>query len=172
MMTHDPLLVHKLTTDYGNFMIPSPVKPVVVSYDYPRPAYTADTVVFCLDEVLLIERGKDPFKGKLALPGGFVNQGETSYQAAARELEEETGLRLIVSPSFLVGLFDNPGRDPRGWVISAAYRARIKNKLAVKGMDDAVGAGWYKLSAIKRSDLAFDHYKIINNAFDLEGKSL
>jgi ADP-ribose pyrophosphatase YjhB (NUDIX family) len=134
-------------------------------YDYPRPAYTADCVVFNEAEVLLIERGKEPFKGKLALPGGFVNEGETSKQAAQRELSEETNL-FLPSPK-LIGIYDSPGRDPRGWVISAAYRFRTRTR-NVKAGDDAVRAIWVPINRLTSDMVAFDHYKIIHEALDSE----
>ena len=144
------------------------------TYPYPRPAYTADVVVFCQDEVLLIKRGKYPYAGCYALPGGFVNEGEISKNAAVRELREETGLCLDTRWISPVGIFDTINRDPRGWVISAAYRARIPGKMRVKGMDDAVAAEWVKLNDIEsgKIKLAFDHKKIIDMADEQEGKSI
>ncbi len=144
------------------------------TYNYPRPGYTADTVVFCLDEVLLIQRGKEPYKGCYALPGGFVNEGEVSRVAASRELVEETGLCIPPAHLYPVGIFDDPNRDPRGWVISAAYRTRLIGKMSVKGMDDAIAAEWVKLDDIDsgKIKLAFDHKQIINKAFEDESRSI
>lgn len=135
-------------------------------YEYPRPAYTADTVVFNGASVLLIVRGKDPFKGRLALPGGFVNEGETSLEAAKRELKEETGLYLNTVPK-LVGIYDKPGRDSRGWVISAAFSVRT-SQLHLKAGDDAVDAKFVPINLLTKDSLAFDHFKIINDAWDME----
>lgn len=144
-------------------------------YDYPRPAYTTDIVVFCLDKVLLIRRGKQPYQNMLALPGGFVNEGETGEQAAYRELKEETGLRGV--HLYQLGIYDGPGRDPRGWTISQAFRARVRSfrarvrsELRVKGMDDAVSAEWWNVDNLSDSILAFDHYKIIKDALEEEMK--
>ena len=86
--------------------------------DYPRPSLTADIAVFSQEagalQVLLVRRGGHPFLGKWALPGGFAQPGEAVTQTARRELEEETGLKgLRLTP---VGLFSQPGRDPRMWV--------------------------------------------------------
>ncbi len=135
-------------------------------YPYPRPAYTTDIVVFNLDSVLLIRRGKDPFKGKLALPGGFVDEDETSIHAAIRELEEEAGLILKSTPK-LVGIYDDPGRDPRGWTVSTAYMARTR-QIHVQYGDDAVDAAWFPIASLDSITLAFDHKKIINDAWELE----
>ena len=95
--------------------------------EYPRPAYTADNLIILVPDdvdeyqkILLIKRSNDPFKDCWALPGGYVNLGETSEDAARREALEETGLKLPGLPQ-LVGVFDEPDRDPRGWVVSAAY---------------------------------------------------
>lgn len=98
-------------------------------YDYERPALTVDCVVFSLNlsagliNVLLIERALPPFVSRWALPGGFVQRGETLEEAARRELSEETG----VAGLFLEQLytFGDPDRDPRGWVVSVAYYALV-----------------------------------------------
>ena len=111
----------------------------------------------------------------LALPGGFVNEGETGKQAAYRELKEETGLRGV--HLYQLGIYDGPGRDPRGWTISQAFRARVRSfrarvrsELRVKGMDDAVSAEWWNVDNLSDSILAFDHYKIIKDALEEEMK--
>ena len=97
------------------------------TYEYPRPALTVDCVVFGLDEqdlkVLLIERDLEPFKGKWALPGGFVRMDEDLEQAARRELREETGLEGVFLEQLYT--FGDPGRDPRGRVVSVAYYALV-----------------------------------------------
>src|ERR671923_966332 len=97
------------------------------SYQYPRAALTVDCVVFGFDEgelkVLLIERGLEPFKGRWALPGGFVRLDETLDEAARRELEEETGLRnIFLEQLYTFGAVD---RDPRERVVSVAYYALV-----------------------------------------------
>lgn len=137
-------------------------------YDFPRPAYTADVVVFNNDKVLLMTRATGPFKGMLALPGGHVHENERSIDAAIRELREETGLFIDHEPK-LIGVFDDPDRDPRGWVISTAYRCRTRQTVLQAG-DDAVDANWHRLDSISRNMLAFDHYKIICKAWEQEGK--
>jgi 8-oxo-dGTP diphosphatase len=129
-------------------------------YKYPRPALTTDCVVFSfVDEtlsVLLIQRGNEPFKGKWAFPGGFVNMDETTEHGAARELEEETGLTDIKLEQ--VYTFSEPNRDPRHRTVSVAYFALIKSKQKVWGGDDAAKAKWFPLKELP--DLAFDHDEI------------
>ncbi|HRT31038.1 MAG TPA: NUDIX hydrolase, partial [Anaerolineae bacterium] len=93
------------------------------TYDYPRPMLTVDIALARPGprgpEVLLIQRGHPPFKGAWALPGGFVEEGETLEQAARRELQEETGLTDL--PLQQLAAFGDPGRDPRGWTVSVVF---------------------------------------------------
>lgn len=141
------------------------------TYKYPRPAYTADTVLVADNgegglSVLLIKRGCEPFKGAWALPGGFVNEGECSIEAARRELAEETGVDIPDSDSLaLIGIYDTPGRDPRGWTISAAYAAQVSQMVEAKGGDDAAEARWFPLGDLP--ELAFDHGRIIADVIAL-----
>ncbi len=135
-------------------------------YEYPRPALTVDVVVFAgpADDrsVLLIRRGAPPFEGQWAIPGGFVDEGEVLEEAARRELEEETGLALD-APLAQVGTFGDPGRDPRGWTVSAAYGVVLDcEPIAVAGGDDACDAQWHALGALPQ--LAFDHALIVRAA--------
>ena len=112
--------------------------------NYPRPALTADLVVFSLnmDRVLLVKRGGHPFLGCWAFPGGFANADESVEQTALRELQEETGISTLTEDDiYEIGLFSTPGRDPRGWVVSNVYAARIDPaKVIVKAGDDAAQA--------------------------------
>src|SRR6201996_7440735 len=116
------------------------------TYEYPRAALTVDCVVFGFDEgalkVLLIERGLAPFKGKWALPGGFVRLEETVDEAARRELAEETGLtRVFLEQLYTFGTLD---RDPRERVVSVAYFALVKRaEHPATGATDASDAGWF-----------------------------
>lgn len=132
------------------------------TYEYPRPALTVDCVVFGFDEaelkILLIERGLEPFKGKWALPGGFVRVDETLENAARRELEEEAGLKQV----FLEQLYTFGGinRDPRERVVSVAYYALVKlSAHQTKAATDAADAQWFPIS--KTPKLAFDHAEIL-----------
>ena len=137
------------------------------TYKYPRPAVTADCVVIAqaTREVLLIQRGIEPFKGCWAFPGGFMNMDETTEQCAVRELEEETGLRL--SSLRQIGTYSKVDRDPRGRTITVAYLALIDAPVSVKGQDDAAQAQWFPLSALP--PLAFDHAEIMQDAISYGG---
>ncbi|HIU17787.1 MAG TPA: NUDIX hydrolase [Candidatus Avidesulfovibrio excrementigallinarum] len=113
---------------------------------YPKPSLTADIAVFAMrdgvPQVLLICRGRHPYLGCWALPGGFANPMEPLEATAARELEEETG--IVSVPLHPVGLFSEPGRDPRGWVVSQAYAALVDwNAVAPRAGDDAAQACWF-----------------------------
>lgn len=161
-------------------------------YKYPRPAVAADCVIFGFDytvgvlKVLLIERGIDPYRGKMALPGGFVkincetddegnviseSSSESLLECAKRELLEETGLEINYIDE--LGTFSTPGRDPRGVVFSNAYYALVYPK-EVRGGDDAMNASWLPFSEIVEAIqhmpkgfnfLAFDHDQIILKAY-------
>ena len=133
------------------------------TYDYPRPAVTTDCVIFGYDgkelKVLLIERGIEPFKGCWAFPGGFLNMDEDALAGARRELKEETGLEDAFIEQFHT--FSEPGRDPRGRVITIAHYALVKIQ-DVKGGDDAAQARWFPIGEVP--PLAFDHDRILRMA--------
>lgn len=138
---------------------------------HPRPALTADVVAVAgADEdlrVLLIKRGNPPFQGAWALPGGFVDEGEEPEFAARRELAEETGLAWEEELE-LVGVYGEPGRDPRGWTVSVAYLLDAGDTLlTVLGGDDASEAAWHPVFGLP--ELAFDHSRIISDALALLG---
>ena len=132
-------------------------------YRYPHPAVTTDCVIFGFDgtnlKVLLVERGIDPFKGKWALPGGFLKLEESAEQGARRELKEETGLDAAYIRQFHT--FSDPDRDPRERVVTIAYYALVRLQDVVGG-DDAARAEWFDLDQIP--PLAFDHDRILNMA--------
>ena len=136
-------------------------------YEYPRPCVTVDCVVVFQRhdqvELLLIQRAQDPFKGQWALPGGFLDIDETLEQAAQRELQEETGVK-IENLSF-VGVYDKVDRDPRDRVISNAFLAKTQSKPAVQAADDATNAEWFDVNSLP--ELAFDHSKIVSDALQL-----
>lgn len=132
-------------------------------YKYPHPSVTTDCVIFALTEahleLLLVERGREPYKGRWALPGGFMEIGETAEACARRELEEETGLREEAVEQFHA--FTAVDRDPRERVVSIAHYALVR-KAAVRGGDDAARARWFPLGELP--PLAFDHDLIIRCA--------
>jgi len=117
------------------------------------------------DEIVLIQRKNPPFEGKFALPGGFVEYGETTEEACIREVKEETNLDVEIKG--IVGVYSEPNRDPRGHTISIVYlvvpKASSKGKNDLMGKDDAKVAKWFTLSEISEMDLAFDHKKIITD---------
>jgi len=130
---------------------------------YPRPMLTVDVVVLTdapVPHVLLIQRGYPPFAGDWALPGGYVEEGEQIARAAPRELAEETGLDL--RSLRLLGVYDTPGRDPRGWTVSVTYLGTLSTQAPVTGGDDAREARWFSADALP--ELAFDHATIIGDA--------
>ena len=135
------------------------------TYDYPRPAVTTDCVIFGYDgkelKVLLIERGIEPFKGCWAFPGGFLNMDEDALAGARRELKEETGLEDAFIEQFHT--FSEPGRDPRGRVITIAHYALVKIQ-EVEGGDDAAQARWFSIGEVP--PLAFDHDRILRMAMN------
>jgi 8-oxo-dGTP diphosphatase len=153
--------------------------------DFPRPSVTVDVVVLTIVDaelrVLLVRRKEHPFKGKWALPGGFVrvgdgagDPGEDLDEAAVRELHEETGLdaRSVSSGVFLEQLytFGDRDRDPRMRVISVAYYALVRPDLVplVRGGGDAADPTWHSVTSLAKAKerLAFDHNRIVASALD------
>jgi 8-oxo-dGTP diphosphatase len=151
----------------------------IYMYDYLMPSLVVDIVVTAAEQslLLLVERKKDPWKGQLALPGGFVNIDEPIDMAAIRELREETGIEAKTLT--FVGWYDEPDRDPRGRVISMAFHVDCGNIVPeVEGMDDVENARWVTRSAYQHQkydypetrnktmeqSLAADHAKIIGDA--------
>lgn len=137
------------------------------TYEYPHPAVTTDVVIFTIRDaqlkLLLIRRAGDPYRGKWALPGGFVNMDEDLDAGARRELEEETG----VSGVFLEQLytFGRPDRDPRERVITVAYYALIPSDcVQLRAATDAEAVGWFGWGELP--ELAFDHQEIVEMAHE------
>jgi 8-oxo-dGTP diphosphatase len=134
-------------------------------YDYPRPALTTDCVIFGFDgidlNVLLIERGIEPYKGKWAFPGGFVKMDESTEDCAKRELQEEAGIKDVYFEQLYT--FSDVLRDPRGRVVTVAYFALVKlqDYFLIAG-DDARNARWFKIKEVP--SLAFDHDSILRVA--------
>ncbi len=138
--------------------------------DYDAPSVAVDLVIFNEDnsKILLINRADHPFVNMLALPGGFYLPSDSSLEfAAARELLEETSVSVDITENNLVKITSTKGRDPRGWVISAAYRANIDEAASrPTANSDAIHASWVKVDSLKKEDLAFDHYDIIQYALN------
>lgn len=129
----------------------------------PRPV-TPLLAVDCVvidgyERVLLIRRGHAPFQGKFALPGGFVDVGETTEDACRRELMEETGVKA--GKLHLVGVYSEPKRDPRGHTVAVVYATRVRSAKAQAG-DDACAVEW--VEGWRKEKLAFDHARIIADA--------
>lgn len=134
------------------------------TYEYPRPMLTADCmVVNSREEVLLVRRGNEPFKGCWALPGGFMEMDETIEHCAVRELEEETGIVVSQQDLRLIGVYSAPGRDPRGRTVTAAYFMKIEERRMknARAGDDAAELRWWPLTALP--PLAFDHAEIVSD---------
>ena len=137
------------------------------TYDYPHPAVTVDIVIFTIEDddlkVLLIQRGNEPFKGKWALPGGFVEIDESLRRAAWRELKEETGVNAAFLEQF--GAFGHPDRDPRERIITIAYYSLIPaERLTIKADSDAQDARLHSMNNLP--ELATDHPKILGRAYE------
>lgn len=130
------------------------------------PALTVDCVI-CDPQgrVLLIQRKNDPFQGAYALPGGFVDIGETVEDGCRREVREETG--LDVDDLRLLGVYSDPSRDPRGHTVSAAFLAWVPEATVPIADDDAAAAEW--VGDWRDKPLAFDHAKILEDADNLRG---
>ena len=124
------------------------------------PALTVDCVVLDRQQrLLVVRRGNPPFKGMYALPGGFIDIGETAEDACRRELLEETSVRA--GKLQLVGVYSDPKRDPRGHTCSVAFLTRIQRASAKAG-DDAAAVEW--IENWSRANMAFDHARILADA--------
>jgi len=124
------------------------------------PLLTVDGVIILNGKIVLIRRKNEPYRGSFALPGGFVEIGETTEEAVKREVMEETGLLIEILK--LVGVYSEPSRDPRGHTVSVAYLAVGKGK--PRADTDAAEVGCFDPGNLP--ELAFDHQRIINDAGD------
>jgi 8-oxo-dGTP diphosphatase len=128
------------------------------TYQYPRPAVTVDAILISKkNTVLLIERGREPYKGCWALPGGFIEMDESLETACHRELEEETGLKVGLLTQFKA--FGGVNRDPRHRTISVVFYSFQDDEAIPKAGDDAAKAQWFPLSQLP--ELAFDHQLVL-----------
>ena len=142
---------------------------------YPPVFVTVDAVVQCAGRVLLIERGRAPGKGLFAVPGGFIEQRETVYQSALRELEEETGIRLLEGDMHnalkAVHVFDHPDRSQRGRVITHAHLFDLGTRRLpeVQGSDDAASAQWVAIEDLAGMEDRFhdDHFHMLDFFFSI-----
>lgn len=143
------------------------------TYKYPKADITADIVVLALDagkadsiKVLVIKRKNEPFKGCYALPGGFLEVvKETLAECASKELKEETSLEIGKEDLHFLSMYDNPDRDPRGRVITAAYWVTVdaSEMPNAKAGDDAAELSWEDPRKICNL-MAFDHREILEDA--------
>jgi 8-oxo-dGTP diphosphatase len=144
----------------------------VVAYTSEHPPFfvTVDLVILTLREgtfaVLLVERGGEPFRGRWALPGGFVHVDEDLVDAAYRELEEETGVGGDAVHLEQLATYGAPGRDPRSRVVSTAYLAVGADLPEVRGGSDAADARWWPVEEALALDLGFDHHVILEDGVE------
>lgn len=127
---------------------------------YKNPAPTVDIAITDGKRIVVVKRGREPFKGKWVLPGGFIEYGETAENAAVREAFEETGMKVKLTS--ILGVYSAPDRDPRGHHISIVFVATALNGEPIGG-DDAAEAAWHDLGSLRTGDLAFDHDVIVDD---------
>jgi 8-oxo-dGTP diphosphatase len=127
---------------------------------YSSPTPTVDVILQRDSKVLMIRRKKDPFKDRLALPGGFVNEGETVEEAMKREAMEETSLE--VEPVDILGVYSDPRRDPRKHIVTVVFIGIIVGSISRAG-DDAASIEWVKIADIDQVQIAFDHAHILRD---------
>jgi len=135
-------------------------------YEWPRPMVTVDAIVFAFRKrkarVLLIQRGHEPYKGRWALPGGFIEQDEELDDAVRRELEEETGLKNVTLRQ--MHTFGTCGRNPRGRQISVTFMGILQHSMPrPRAGDDAAKTGWFDIDKLPEK-MAFDHDQIVSLA--------
>ena len=128
--------------------------------DYKNPIPTVDAIIQKSSSILLVKRKKDPYKNQFALPGGFVNEGETIEEAIEREVYEETSLK--VHPIDILGVYSDPTRDPRGHMMTVVFIVLIIRGIATAG-DDAKEISWIPIEKINEVKIAFDHKLVIRD---------
>lgn len=147
------------------------------SYLYPKADLTVDVICISMfreycntPSVLVIKRKNEPFKGHLALPGGYLDLylNETLKEAAMREVKEETGINVAFPGLHLVGIADAPDRDPRGRTVSTVFWGEVYHDEAanIKAADDAAEVAWLPITEIDAFEFAFDHYDILRAFLD------
>lgn len=125
-----------------------------------NPSPTVDVAVTDGEKILLVKRGKDPYKDRLALPGGFVEYGEKAEETAVREVLEETSVQIKLEA--ILGVYSDPQRDPRKHTLTTVFIGRPIAGDPVGG-DDAAEASWHELEALDSNILAFDHGMIVED---------
>ena len=128
--------------------------------EHRNPTPTVDIILQRNSKVLMIRRKKEPFKGSLALPGGFVDEGETVEEAMKREAMEETSLE--VEPMDILGVYSDPARDPRKHTMSTVFIGIVIGGQDRAG-DDAASIEWVELDEIEKQQVAFDHMQILGD---------
>ncbi|MDI6855960.1 MAG: NUDIX domain-containing protein [Candidatus Thermoplasmatota archaeon] len=126
---------------------------------FPAPALTVDGIVSKGNQVLLVKRKREPFKGRYAIPGGFVDYNERVEEAVVRELKEETG--LITKPKSIVGVYSSPTRDPRCHTVSIVYELEVVGGKLKKAREEVQELRFFSLDSLPK--LAFDHNLILEN---------
>jgi ADP-ribose pyrophosphatase YjhB (NUDIX family) len=131
---------------------------------HKNPIPTVDIIIEQDSRILMVRRKNEPYKGCLALPGGFVNEGERIEDAARREANEETSLNIGLSE--ILGVYSDPKRDPRGHLMSTVFIAMIPvgndtEAVRASAQDDAAEIHWINLDDLDNSTIAFDHKKIL-----------
>jgi 8-oxo-dGTP diphosphatase len=136
--------------------------------DYPRIDVTVDVVALTeVDgetQLLVVRRGSPPFEGRWAFPGGYLEVDEDLAPAAARELQEETGIALEPDRLRQLGAYGAPDRDPRGRTVSVAFLVELDDATEATGGDDAAEAQWRPVADVEEEGLAFDHASILRDA--------
>ena len=131
---------------------------------YKNPTPTVDAIIQKNSQILLVKRKKEPFKGYLVLPGGFVNEGERVEDAVKREIKEETSLDIELID--ILGVYSEPERDPRGRIMSTVFIGKISessDKADAMAQDDAAAIEWLNFEAVDNTRIGFDHKKIITD---------
>jgi ADP-ribose pyrophosphatase YjhB (NUDIX family) len=134
---------------------------------YKNPIPTVDIIIEKDDKIVLITRKNEPFKGMLALPGGFIDEGDLVEDTAIREAKEETSLDVELKE--ILGVYSIPERDPRGHLMSTVFIAKPISGI-IKGGDDAASAAWFKIDDKILNELSFDHKKIVSDYLKWKGK--
>jgi 8-oxo-dGTP diphosphatase len=128
--------------------------------EYKNPIPTVDAIIQKSSSILLVKRKKDPYKNQFALPGGFVNEGETIEEAIEREVYEETSLE--VHPIDILGVYSDPTRDPRGHMMTVVFIVLMIRGTPTAG-DDAKEISWIPIEKLNDFKIAFDHKLVIHD---------